>query len=90
LALAAIYLRRARVVGRSFAAGAPALKHVGIIGDYSTKPRRGPPAALPGRWRWRAFSQHGAIARIAPARPTKPRSTTKCSLNSDPRKPAMG
>jgi hypothetical protein len=48
LALAATYLRRVFVVGRRFAAGAPALKYDGTAGACGTKPRRWPPAALPG------------------------------------------
>ena len=49
LALAAIYHRRARVVGHSIAAGAPPLTHVCTVGAGGTRPRRGPPAALPGQ-----------------------------------------
>jgi hypothetical protein len=48
LVLAATYLRRVLVDGRSIEAGAPALAHVNAVGACGTKPRRGPPAALPG------------------------------------------
>jgi hypothetical protein len=75
LILAATYLRRVFVDGRSFAAGAPALTYVFTVGACSTKPRRGSSAALPGAgesrhaWgdaahcastrRWGALPQHG-------------------------------
>jgi hypothetical protein len=60
LALAAMYLRRARIVGRSFAAGAPPLTHVCTVGACGTKPRRGPLAALPGAGVWRRAWGDGA------------------------------
>ena len=60
LILAATYLRRAFVDGHSLAAGAPALAHVCAAGAYGTKPRRGPPAALPGAGVWLNTRGHGA------------------------------
>jgi hypothetical protein len=78
LTLAATYFRRVFLYGRSFTAGAPALTHVW---GCSIKPRRGPPAALPGAGLWRHawgdgahMCQHGAMARITPARPATPHS----------------
>jgi hypothetical protein len=47
LALAAISLRRVRVVGESIAAGAQPLTHLCTVGACGTRPRRGPQAALP-------------------------------------------
>jgi hypothetical protein len=41
-------LRRSRVVGCSFAAGAPPLTHVCAVGACGKNARRGPPVALPG------------------------------------------
>jgi hypothetical protein len=58
--LAATYLRRVFVDGRSFAAGAPALTHVYTVGACGTKPRRGSPAALPGAGVWRHAWGDGA------------------------------
>ena len=60
LILAATYLRRVFVDGRSFAAGAPALTHVYTVGACGTKPRRGSPAALPGAGVWRHAWGDGA------------------------------
>jgi hypothetical protein len=51
--LAAMYLRRFFFDGRSFAAGASALTDVLTAGACGTKPRREPPAALPGAGVWR-------------------------------------
>jgi hypothetical protein len=48
LALVAMRLGRARVVGRSYAAGAPPLMHVCTVGACRKKNRRRPPAALLG------------------------------------------
>ena len=68
LVLAPMHLRRARVVGRSFAAGAQPLTHVWTVGA-AKKTRRGPPAALLGegvcRRAWgdgahRPSGRHGA------------------------------
>jgi hypothetical protein len=53
LIFAAKYYRRAEIDGRGFAAGAPALTHVCTVGACGTKPRRGPPATLPGVSVWR-------------------------------------
>jgi hypothetical protein len=36
-----------RVVGESIASGAPPLTHIFTVGACGTRPRRGPPAALP-------------------------------------------
>jgi hypothetical protein len=58
LALAAMYLRH--VVGRSFAAGAPALMNVCTVGACGTKPRRGPPEAQPVAGVWRLALGDGA------------------------------
>jgi hypothetical protein len=58
LALVAMHLRRARVAGRSFAAGA--LKHVCTAGACGKKTRRGPPAALLGARVWRIAWGDGA------------------------------
>jgi hypothetical protein len=53
---------RVLVDGRSVAAGAPALTHICTVGACGTKPRRGPPAGLPGQ----AFDgMLGATVRIA-------------------------
>jgi hypothetical protein len=60
LALAAIYLRRVRVVGHSIAAGAPPLTHVCAVGACGIRPRRGPPAASPGASVWRHAWRDGA------------------------------
>jgi hypothetical protein len=46
-----------------FVAGAPTLTHVCTAGACGTKPRRGPPAAMPGEGVWRMLE---AMARIAP------------------------
>jgi hypothetical protein len=48
-----MHLRRARVVGRSCAAGAQPLTHVRTVGACGKNNRRGPPAALlrAGVWR---------------------------------------
>ena len=62
LALAAIYLRRDRVSSR-ITAGAPPLKHIFTVGACGTRPRRGPPAALPGQ---AIGDMLGAMVRIAP------------------------
>jgi len=62
LALAAIYLRRVRVAGHRIAAGAPPLTHVCTVGACGTRPRRGPPAALPGQT---CGGILGAMVRIA-------------------------
>jgi hypothetical protein len=74
LALGAMYLRRVQVVGRALFYRAPPLTHVCTAGACGTKPRRGPLAALRGQ---ALRGMLGAIARIAPARPATPRSTTK-------------
>jgi hypothetical protein len=54
-----MHLRRARVVGRSFAAGAQPLTHVWTVGA-AKKTRRGPPALLPGAGVWRHAWGDGA------------------------------
>jgi hypothetical protein len=72
LALAAIYLRRIRVAGHSISAGAPPLTHVCTVGACGTRPRHGPPAALPRKavrrhaWRDGAHCppQDGALGRF--------------------------
>ena len=75
LALAPMRLRRAQVVGRSFAAGAQPLTNVctaGACDKTNSAWASGGPAG--GRrvtsylGRWRALPQHGAVACIAPAR----------------------
>jgi hypothetical protein len=48
LALAPMHLRRARVVGRIFAAGAQPLTHVCTVGACGKNTRRGPPALMLG------------------------------------------
>jgi len=53
LIFAATYLRRVFVDCRSLAAGASALTHVCAVGACGTRPRREPPAALPGAGLWR-------------------------------------
>ena len=66
-----ISLRRVRVVGESIAAGAPLLTHICTtllthictVGVCGTRPRRGPPAALPGQ---ACDGKLGAMVRIAP------------------------
>jgi hypothetical protein len=63
LALAAIYLRRVRVVGHSITPGAPPLTHVCTVGACDKRPRRGPPAALPGQ---ACGGMPGTMVRIAP------------------------
>ena len=63
LALAAIYLRRVRVVGHSIAVGAPPLTHVCAVGACGKRPRRGPPAALPGQ---ACDGMLGTVEHIAP------------------------
>jgi hypothetical protein len=68
LVLAATYLRRARDVGRSFAAGASVLTHVCTVGACGTKLRRGPPEALPGAGVWRHPWGDGAHCRSAAQR----------------------
>ena len=55
-----MFLRRVQVVGRSFAAGALALTNIHTAGDYGTRPRRGPPAGLPGAILWRHAWGDGA------------------------------
>jgi hypothetical protein len=60
LALAPMNLRRDRVVGHSFAAGAQPLAHVCTVCASGTKNRRGPPAALPGTGVWRHAWGDGA------------------------------
>jgi hypothetical protein len=49
-----MYLRRARVAVRRFAAGTPPLTHVWTAGACGVKPRHGPSVALPlpGVWRY--------------------------------------
>jgi hypothetical protein len=76
LALAPMLLRRARVVGRSFAAGAQALAHVCTAGVYSKKNSAwafGGPAG--GRreaaclGRWRALPQRAARREVQKPKP---------------------
>jgi hypothetical protein len=75
LVLAATYLRRVFVDGRHVAAGAQALTHVCTVGACGLKPRRRPPAAMPGEGVWRRAwgggahcpsAAHEAMVRIAP------------------------
>ena len=61
-AVAAISLRRVRVVGETIAAGASPLTHICTVGACGTRPRRGPPAALP---RKACDGMLGAMVRIA-------------------------
>ena len=53
-------LRRARVVGRSYAAGAHLLTHICTVGACGKKNRHGPLAALPGAGVWRRAWGDGA------------------------------
>ena len=54
---------RVRVVVESIAAGAPPLTHICTVGACGTRPRCGPPAALP---RQACGGMLGAMVRIAP------------------------